>query len=270
MPNWYFFVAFACNSLFSITIMHISIIPETIFHIGPLSVTNTLLTAWLVLLVLVIGAIMFSQTLKRMPGRFQMTIEAVIEGLLDFFETVAGSREAARRFFPIVATIFIFVLLSNWAGIVPGVGSIGFREVHNGEESFAPLFRSVFSDLNMTLALALIAVSLSHVFGLATVGIKEHLGKFIMLKSPIAAFTGVLEIVSEFSKIVSLSFRLFGNIFAGEVLLTIMAFLIPYVVPVPFLGLELFVGFIQALIFATLAMVAFSSFTTVAHGEQHS
>lgn len=247
--------------------MHISIVPETIFHIGPLSVTNTLLTAWLVLAILIISAFIFSQRLKRMPSRFQTAIEAVIEGLLDFFETIAGSRENARRFFPLVATIFIFVLFSNWAGIIPGVGSIGFREVHEGKESFVPLFRSVFSDLNMTLALALIAVTLSHFFGVITVGMKEHLGKFIMLKSPIAAFTGVLEIISEFSKIVSLSFRLFGNIFAGEVLLTIMGFLMPYVIPVPFLGLELFVGFIQALIFATLAMVAFSSFT-VSH-ESH-
>lgn len=241
--------------------MHISITPEVLFHIGILPVTNTLLTAWLVVTVVSLCAIIFSLTLKRMPGKIQTAIEGVVEGLLNFFETIAGNRETAKRFFPIVATIFIFVLLSNWAGVIPGVGSIGFREVVEGRESFVPLFRSVFSDLNMTLALALIAVTLSHFFGFITVGAKEHIGKFIMLKSPIAAFTGVLEIISEFSKIISLSFRLFGNIFAGEVLLTIMAFLVPYLVPIPFLGLELFVGFIQALIFGTLAMVAFSSFS---------
>lgn len=248
--------------------MHISITPETLFHIGPLSVTNTLFTSWLVLVVLIVGAVIFSQTLKRMPGRFQTAIEAVIEGLLGFFETIAGNRETAKRFFPLVATIFIFVLLSNWAGIIPGVGSIGFHEAHDGKESFVPLFRSVFSDLNMTLALALIAVTLSHFFGVMALGIKGHIGKFITLKSPVAAFTGVLEIVGEIAKVISFSFRLFGNIFAGEVLLTIIAFLIPYIAPLPFLGLELFVGFIQALIFATLAMVAFSSFT-VAHEEHH-
>lgn len=246
--------------------MHISIVPETIFHIGPLSVTNTLFTAWFVLIALVIGAVIFSQMLRRMPGRFQTVIEAALEGLLSFFETIAGSRETAKRFFPLVATIFIFVLLSNWSGIIPGVGSVGFYEVRDGKESFVPLFRSVFSDLNMTLALALITVTLSHFFGVLAIGMKKHLGKFIMLKSPIAAFTGVLEIISEFSKVISLTFRLFGNIFAGEVLLVIIGFLVPYLAPIPFLGMELFVGFIQALIFATLAMVAFSSFT-VLHPE---
>ncbi len=246
--------------------MHISIVPEILFHIGPLSVTNTLLTAWLVVVAVSIAAIIFSSTLKRMPGKIQTAIEGVVEGLLNFFETIAGNREMAKRFFPLVATIFIFVLLSNWAGIIPGVGSIGLREMHNGKEEFVPLFRSVFSDLNMTLALALITVTLSHFFGVLAIGMKKHLGKFIMLQSPIAAFTGVLEIISEFSKIISLTFRLFGNIFAGEVLLVIMGFLVPYIAPIPFLGMELFVGFIQALIFGTLAMVAFSSFT-VAHTQ---
>jgi F-type H+-transporting ATPase subunit a len=248
--------------------MHISIIPETLLHIGSFPVTNTLLTAWLVVVLVTVAAVAFRLTLRRVPGRAQAAIEGVIEGLLGFFETIGGSRETARRFFPIVATIFLFVLLSNWAGIVPGVGSVGFHEVHEGKEMFVPLFRSVYSDLNMTLALALIAVSLSHFFGVVTLGVREHVGKFITFKSPVAAFTGVLEIVSEIAKVISFSFRLFGNIFAGEVLLTIIAFLIPYIAPLPFLGLELFVGFIQALIFATLAMVAFSSFS-VSHTEYH-
>ncbi|OHA20576.1 MAG: ATP synthase F0 subunit A [Candidatus Taylorbacteria bacterium RIFCSPHIGHO2_01_FULL_51_15] len=246
--------------------MHISIVPETLFHIGPLSVTNTLLTAWLVLLLLTLGAVLFSVVIRSIPGRIQAGVEALLEGLLGFFETIAGSRETTRRFFPIVATIFIFVLLSNWVGILPGIGSIGFYEVLEGKETFVPLFRSVFSDLNMTLALALIAVSLSHFFGVVTLGIKSHVGKFINFSSPIAAFTGILEIISEVAKVISFSFRLFGNVFAGEVLLTIIAFLIPYIAPLPFLGLELFVGFIQALIFGTLAMVAFSSFS-VSHAE---
>jgi len=247
--------------------MHISITSEVLFHIGSLPVTNTLLTAWAVMLLLIIGSIIFSARMKRKPGRIQTAIEASIEGLLGFFGTIAGDEKVARRFFPITATIFVFVLFSNWAGILPGVGSIGFFETHEGEELFVPLFRSVYSDLNMTIALALIAVTLSHVFGFITVGLRGHIGKFISFKSPISAFVGFLEIISEFGKIVSLSFRLFGNIFAGEVLLTIIAFLVPYAVPVPVLGLELFVGFIQALVFAVLSMVAFSSFS-IAH-EHH-
>lgn len=248
--------------------MHISITPETLFHIGSLPVTNTLLTAWLVMFFLIIGSAIFFSQLKRRPGKFQVAVESALEELLGFFETIAGSRETARRFFPIAATIFVFVLFSNWAGILPGVGSIGFTEVHDGKEAFVPLFRSVYSDLNMTIALALIVVTLSHFFGLTILGMREHIGKFVSFKSPVAAFVGFLEIISEFGKVISLSFRLFGNIFAGEVLLTIIAFLVPYAVPVPFLGLELFVGFIQALVFGVLAMVAFSSFT-VAHGEHH-
>ena len=176
-------------------------------------------------------------------------------------ENIAGGRKQAERFFPIVATIFILVLASNWAGIIPGVGSIG---IHEGEK-FIPLFRSANSDLNMTLALAIITVVLSHVYGFYLVGAKHHLGKFFNFKGPIDFFTGILEIIGEISKIISLSFRLFGNVFAGEVLLIIIGFLVPYIAPIPFLGLEIFVGFIQALIFATIAMLAFSTFTKLEH-----
>lgn len=248
--------------------MHINIVAEPIFFLWSLPVTNTLLTAWLVMILIIGASLIFHSRLKRSPSRIQTLVEASIEGLLGFFETIGGGKDIARRFFPITATIFIFVLFSNWAGILPGVGSIGFTEVHESKEAFVPLFRSVYSDLNMTIALALITVTLSHVFGFITLGFKEHVGKFISFRGPIAMFVGFLEIISEFGKIVSLSFRLFGNIFAGEVLLTIIAFLVPYAVPVPFLGLELFVGFIQALVFAVLSMVAFSSFS-VAHGGHH-
>ncbi len=220
-----------------------------------------MLTAWVVMFVLVIVALFVSRKIKRNPGKLQNIVEIIIDGMIDFFTTIAGSREGALRFFPIAATIFLFVLASNWMGILPGIGSIGIYETSGSETTFVPLFRSVYSDINMTLALALIVVVLSHLYGLFSVGAKRHLGKFIILKSPLAFYTGILEIISEFSKIISLSFRLFGNIFAGEVLLIIVGSLVPYVATVPFLGLELFVGFIQAIIFATLAMLAFSTFT---------
>jgi len=243
--------------------VEVSIIPETIFHVGNFPVTNSLLTSWIVVAILAIGAIIFSKKIKTVPGRFQTAVETILDEMLSFLETVAGDRETTKRFFPIVATIFIFVLCANWIGILPGLNTIGINEVTEGGTKFVPIFRSVYSDLNMTMALAIITVVLSHLYGLFAVGLKHHVGKFIILKSPIAAFSGVLEIVSEISKIISLSFRLFGNVFAGEVLLIIIAFLIPYIAPIPFLGLEIFVGFIQALIFATLAMVGLSSFTRV-------
>lgn len=239
--------------------VEVSITPETIAHIGNFPITNSLLTSWVVVVALSIGAIIFSKKMKAVPGKFQAAIESIIDGLLSFLETVGGDRKTAERFFPIIATIFIYVICANWIGILPGVGSIIINE---GSKSI-PLFRSVYSDLNMTIALALIAVVLSHLYGLITIGFKHHFSKFITFKGPIDAFQGVLEIVGEISKIISLSFRLFGNVFAGEVLLTIIVFLVPYLAPIPFLGLEIFVGFIQALIFATLAMVAFSSFTKI-------
>jgi F-type H+-transporting ATPase subunit a len=239
--------------------VHISLAAEKIFSIGSFYITNTLLTSWLVMIFLVVVAILVSRRLTLVPTGVQNVVEMIIDGLLSFMIAVAGSRKNAERFFPIVATIFFFVLFANWAGIVPGVGSIGLQQevLKDGhfESVFVPLFRSAYSDLNLTLALALIAISLSHFFGLITVGVGAHLGKFFNFKGPIDFFVGILEFVSEFAKIVSFTFRLFGNIFAGEVVLVIMTFLVPIVVPVPFYGLELFVGFIQALIFSVLTMM---------------
>lgn len=246
--------------------VHVSIIAEQIAHIGKMPITNTLLTSTIVVITLSIASFIFSKNIKKIPGRIQSAIELIIGGILDFMTTVAGDRKIAERFFPIIGTIFLFVLCANWAGILPGVGSIGIKEVGEHGEKFVPIFRSTFSDLNMTLAIAIIAVSLSHLFGIKTIGFKHHLGKFFNFQNPVTAFAGILEIVSEIAKVVSFSFRLFGNIFAGEVLLVIIAFLVPYIAPIPFLGMELFVGLIQALIFSTLAMVAFASFS---HKHEH-
>jgi F-type H+-transporting ATPase subunit a len=242
---------------------HISIIPQTIATILNVPITNTLLTSWLVVALLSVFAILLSFGIKEIPGRIQGAVEFVIENFMNFLETIGGSREIAKRYFPFVATIFFFVLTANWFGILPGIGSLG---LHGEEGEFIALFRSVNSDLNMTLALALLTVTVSHIVGLIYVGAKGHLAKFLNFKNPITLLAGILEAIGEISKIISLSFRLFGNVFAGEVLLVIISFLVPYVAPIPFLGMELFVGLIQALIFAVLAMVAFSSFS-LAHEE---
>ena len=241
--------------------VHISLSAEKIVELFGFPITNTLLTSWLVMAVLILGAYMLSRRLAVLPAGSQNFSEMAIDGLLNFMTTIAGNRKDAERFFPIVATIFIFVLLANWAGILPGVGSIGFyeeaiREEHGeAQRTFVPFFRSVNSDLNMTLALALIAVTLSHYFGVGALGAFRHAGKFFNFRNPINFFVGLLEFISEFAKIISFSFRLFGNVFAGEVLLVIITFLAPVIAPVPFYGLELFVGFIQALIFAVLTMM---------------
>lgn len=241
--------------------VEVSIAPEVVGHIGALPVTNTLLTSWLAMIVLIILAFAFNRTIKYLPGKFQNAIEMVIEGVLDFMTNIAGDRKTAERYFPLVGTIFLFVITANWMGILPGVGSIMINEGGH----IVPLFRSVNSDLSMTLALALIVVVASHIIGLRSIGIAHHIGKYITFKNPVAFFVGILEAVSEVAKVVSFSFRLFGNVFAGEVLLIIIAFLVPYIAPIPFLGLELFVGFIQALIFSVLAMIFIASATREAH-----
>lgn len=235
--------------------VHISLAAEKVLDVFGFPLSNTLLTSWLVIILLIVGAYLIGRNIKAMPAGAQNAAEFVIESLFGFMTAVAGDRKTAEKFFPIVATIFIFVLLANWAGILPGVGSIGFYEHGEHGTVFVPLFRSVNSDLNMTLALALIAVTLSHFFGMASLGALRHVSKFINFRSPIQFFVGLLEFIGEFAKIVSFSFRLFGNIFAGEVLLVIMTFLIPVIAPVPFYGLEIFVGFIQALVFSVLTMM---------------
>lgn len=246
----------------------ISIAAEKIFSIGSFPVTNTLLMSWLVLVALSGTAIFFLQKPRLIPGGLQNIFEVLVEWVLGLMDNVFGDREKSAKYFPIIATIFLFILFSNWFGIFPILGSIGIHEEYHGREIFVPLFRSSASDLNFTLALAIIAVVMLQVLGVAALGAKKYAGKFFTLKSPVDSAVGILEIVSEFAKMISFSFRLFGNVFAGEVLLIIVGFLVPYLVPVPFLMLEIFVGFVQALVFAILTTV-FISIATTEHGEEH-
>jgi F-type H+-transporting ATPase subunit a len=179
--------------------------------------------------------------------------------------TVTGDKEKTKKFFPLIATFFLFILFSNWMGILPGVGSIGIWEEGEHGRILIPLFRSTNSDINMTMALAMISVIATQIFGVSIVGFFKYFSRFISFKGPIDFIVGLLELVAEIAKIISFSFRLFGNIFAGEVLLMVIFFLIPLVVPLPFLFLEIFVGFVQALVFSMLTLV----FLTVATQKGH-
>lgn len=243
--------------------IRIEIAAEKIFEIAGFPITNTLLMGWIVVAILALAGFFIYRRISLVPSFLQNVFEIVAEKFLGIMEGLFGSRQAAEKYFPIVATIFLFVLLSNWLGIFPGIGSIGIFEEHGGKAVFVPLFRSAASDLNFTLALAISAVALVNIFGIAALGISKHLSRFLNLRSPIDFFVGLLEFVSEFAKMISFAFRLFGNVFAGEVLLVITAFLVPLFIPVPFLMLEIFVGFIQALVFAMLTMVFIS--IAVAH-----
>jgi len=246
-----------------------SLVPEIIAMVGNFPITNSLLVTFFISIIMIIGALILRKKLKsEKPNGFQNIIEMVFEGLLDLVDSVTGNREQTRKFFPLVATIFIFVILINWIEIVPGLGTVGMEQIHHGEKILVPFIRSASADLNFTLMLALVAVITAQFMGISALGIKKYAGKFLIspFKKPyfIGTFVGVLEIISEFAKIISFSFRLFGNIFAGEVLLTVMLMLIPLFVPLPFLFLEIFVGFIQALVFAMLTLV-FMKMATEAH-----
>ncbi len=228
---------------------HISIQAEKIGVIFALPFTNSILTTWLVMIVLIILGVGLTRKLAIIPDNSQSIIEVVIEGLYNLFQSITGA--SVKRFFPLLATLFIFIIAANWIGLLPGIGTIGIIE----HEELVPLFRGATADLNTTIALAIISVLSIQYFGLKDLGFKAHIGKYINLKNPIYFFVGILEIISEFSRLISFAFRLFGNIFAGEVLLTITAFLMPVIVPLPFLALEVFVGFIQALVFSMLTAV---------------
>lgn len=247
--------------------LHISVKAEEIFHIGGLAVSNSLLTSLIVMLILFILAIRVNsqkpKTAKISDSKLYILFEMMIEGFYNFFSNIAGDR--TKKLFPILFTFFLFIIIGNWIGLLPGVGSIGFYEHTSHGDVFVPLFRGPNADLNTTLALALISVSLTQYLSIKALGFKSYIGKFFNFKNPIMTFVGVLELVSEFAKVLSFSFRLFGNIFAGEVLLAVMIFLIPLLVPVPFLMLEVFVGFIQALVFTMLTTI----FVVVATEKQH-
>jgi len=170
---------------------------------------------------------------------------------LGFMDQVLGVRSTSERYLPLIATIFIFILFANWLGLFPGVGSLLFHTEHE----VVPFFRSPASDLNFTLALALISVIAVNVIGIGARGFLHHSKKYINFKNPIYFFVGLLEIISELAKIASFSFRLFGNVFAGEVLLVSIGLIVPYVIPLPFMVMEILVGIIQAFVFSMLTLV---------------
>lgn len=248
----------------------ISLAAEPLFHLGTFPVTNTLVVAWVIAL-LVIGTVLItSRRYRAVPRGMQNFFELVFEGALSFMTTITGSREKSQKFFPVVMTIFLFVILSNWVEVVPGLGSIGIWGEHHGERVLIPFIRSSSADLNVTLALAIASVVATQIIGIMSLGLFQYAGKFFVApwKKPylVGTFVGFLELISECAKMVSFSFRLFGNIFAGEVLLLVVGFLVPYLVPLPFLFLEIFVGFVQALVFSMLTLV-FMTMAVTPHEE---
>ncbi len=241
---------------------------ETILTVGVIKITNTVLNTLLVDAALIGTAVYFSKRLKKIPALFQNAIESLIEVFYSLIESVAKDR--VKKIFPFVMTFFLFILIANLSGLLPGVGSIGFFE-HNGEheKQLIPFLRPTTSDLNSTLALALVSAFATHIIAINAIGIKRYLGRYLSL-NPMHLFIGILEIISEITKVVSLSFRLFGNIFAGEVVLMTVSSIFAVLLPVPFLMLEVIVGLVQALVFAMLTMAFMAILSTPHHQEAKS
>lgn len=253
-----------------------TIAAEPIFHAGSFTITNSLLTSWLAVIVIFFLALAVRLNMKKVPGKVQHVFEVVLGGAMSLVDQVTNDRKITEKIFPVVFTLFVFILVNNWVGILPFAGSIGFTASEGGQAAFVPLFRAGTADVNTTLALSLGIVVASNIFGIFMIGAWKTLNKYVNLKAlgsivtsvrkdpsvlivaPITFFVGLLELVGEMAKIASLSFRLFGNVFAGEVLLASMAAIFAYVLPGPFLFLEIFVGLIQALIFSLLASVYFT------------
>lgn len=259
---------------------------EPIAHLGAFPITNTMVNAWIVTAFFVMVAFVATRRESLVPRGIHNVIEAIVEVLSNEIEKIAGSRKLARQFFPLIATIFFVVLANNWLGLLPGTGTVGFYELVHGETELVPLLRSAGSDLNFTLAIAVTAVLFSHFAGVRAVGFIDYFSKFVNVKGifksikhgPMAFITaviefgvGFIEIIGEFAKTLSLSLRLFGNVFAGEILMTVMLGLVSYVVPIPFMFLEILVGVVQATVFAMLTLVYLVIATTPhgGHDEHH-
>lgn len=227
--------------------LHISLAAEPLFHIGPITITNTIFTAWIVMALLVITSFFATRKMQLVPSGLQNFAEAIVGMLYDIVEGVLGDR--ARRVFPIIATFFIYIVVANWMGLLPGFNSIGVWEHdYEGHKLFIPIFRAANSDLNMTVGMALIAFILIHSAGII---VHKPLGYLKHLAGPLPILI-LINVAIEAFVPVSLSVRLFGNIFAGEVLLLVMR--VP-VIGAAFMVLEVLFGLIQALIFTMLSLI---------------
>ncbi len=271
--------------------MSVPVQADQLFTIANIPITNSIINAWIALVLFVALAVALRKPSKGAPRGIRNVAEAVLEFMLGFMDQVTGDRVKSRKFFPLVGSLFLFILVSNWMGLLPGVGTIGFWTESHGSAHLVPLFRPATSDLNMTLAMGISAVLVSHVFGVMTIGFFKHANKFIQLGTFWKALTGfkgkkvgeyvigmfvafvelgvgLIELISEVAKMVSLSLRLFGNIFAGEVLIHVMMGLVAFIIPLPFMAMEVIVGAVQALVFSMLTLVYLTIATAAPHGEE--
>lgn len=246
----------------------IHLAPLALFHIGTIPVTNTLITAVTVSILLVVFAFFAGRALRLTPSGFQTALELLVTYPYDFVRETLENDRLAEKVYPLIMTIFLFVLSVNWFGLLPFVASVGIIEEVHGVSELIPFFYPGATDLNMTLALAIVAFFAIEIAGITTLGAIKYGKKFLNFSSPLAFMVGAIEFVSELVRLISFSFRLFGNIFAGKVLVLVIMLFVPLILPVPFLAFETFVGFIQAAIFAMLTLF-FTKIAIELHEEEH-
>ncbi|MBI2026123.1 MAG: F0F1 ATP synthase subunit A [Candidatus Levybacteria bacterium] len=235
----------------------VSFAAEPIVYFGNFAITNSFLDTLLVDGIIIGLIILVRKNLSLVPGKLQTTVESLISEFYNITVSVSGRN--AGKIFPFFMTFFIFILIANWTGLIPGISAVGIRQEH----TIIPFLRPATSDFNVTLGLALVSVVATHILSIKTIGISEYLLRFVSL-NPRNLFIGLLEIISEITKVISLSFRLFGNIFAGEIVLGTVSSIFAIIFPLPFLMLEFVVGLVQALVFAMLTM-AFMAILMTSH-----
>ncbi len=276
------------------TLSNPNVPPDIIFTIPGINfpVTNTLLCTWLVilgLLILVFGFMRSRRHRQIVPTGFQNFMEWAVESLQNLVESVSG-KEKGRKFFPLVATLFVFIFLGNLMDVFPGIDTIGtvngathatsFGFIHflfgSDSNKLVAWFRPPTTDLNLTFAMAIVVVVLCQIIGFSMLGPGAHLGKYFKVKGlfskgvsgPIEFFVGLIEVVTELSRILSFAFRLFGNIFAGGAVLAVFGLLTLGLANLVFIPLEIFVAFVQALVFAMLTLV-FMEMASASHDHEH-
>lgn len=253
--------------------MHISLAPELLFHLFGQPITNAILTTWLVMLGLLIITFFLRRSLSEIPGKFQSVFEMIYLYFLESAEKIIGRKDVAKDIFPFAITLFLFITLSNWSELLPGNTIFGLVHINEeGHHAVTPFLRPPSTDLNLVAVMALMSVGYVQYLGLKYNGTKNYLSKFFDFSGPIPFFVGILELFSELTRTVSFTFRLFGNIFAGEVLVTVIFYLtitlVPFfpILPLPFYFLELFVGAIQAFVFSFLVIVL-AAVAVAGHGD---
>ena len=242
--------------------IHISLAAEKIGTFFGVPITNTILMSFVVFAILGTLTFFVTKNLTLVPGRMQTLIETLFVGILDYMTETLEDANLARKLFPLILTIFLFIFTANIIEFTPGIGSIGWT---HGDGEFIPLLRSMNTDMNTTLALTIIAFVVIEVVGVATLGFLRYGKKFVNLSSVLGFMVGIIELFSEVARLVSYSFRLFGNIFAGELMILVIQHFVPMVLPVPIMLFEVFVGFIQAAIFALLTLFFVKIAITEAH-----